>query len=182
MRNAMSTTASTPPYTAAIAAPGYRVPVLAARVLGHLPRYPGSVLFVAGLNLALARHLHPDTLDMLEGRSLRIHVRDADLRFDYTWHGRSFEAAQHGDIEPDLTIGANAWDFYRMIQRREDPDTLFFSRRLIMEGDTELGLMVKNTLDAIDMAVFHPRRLLGDILRGLRPGGRSGAPQNEFRE
>lgn len=176
----MSFTASHPANTAAFATPSStsasarRIPAVAARLLAHLPRYPGSVLFVAGLNLALARHLHPDTLDMLEGRSLRIHVRDAGLRFDYTWHGRVFEAAQHGESEPDLTIGASAMDFYRMIQRREDPDTLFFSRRLIMEGDTELGLMVKNTLDAIDMAAFHPRRLLSDILRGLRPAGRSG--------
>ena len=29
-------------------------------------------------------------------------------------------------------------------------DTLFFSRRLRMEGDTDLGLLVKNTLDAVD--------------------------------
>lgn len=176
----MSFTASSPAYTAPPAASSptpssaYRIPAAAARLLGHLPRYPGSVLFVAGLNLALARHLHPDTLDMLEGRSLRIHVRDAELRFDYTWRGRAFEAAQHGEGAPDLTIGANAWDFYRMIQRREDPDTLFFSRRLIMEGDTELGLMVKNTLDAIDMAVFSPRRLLGDILGSLRRGAGPG--------
>ena len=34
--------------------------------------------------------------------------------------------------------------------RREDPDTLFFTRRLVMTGDTELGLVVKNALDAID--------------------------------
>jgi predicted lipid carrier protein YhbT len=33
--------------------------------------------------------------------------------------------------------------------RREDPDTLFFSRRLVLEGDTELGLVVKNALDAM---------------------------------
>ena len=34
--------------------------------------------------------------------------------------------------------------------RREDPDTLFFKRRLVMTGDTDLGLVVKNALDAID--------------------------------
>lgn len=168
----MSMTTTSP---ASAPSSAYRIPAAAARLLGHLPRYPGSVLFVAGLNLALARHLHPDTLGMLEGRSLRIHVRDADLRFDYTWHGRAFQAGQHGEAAPDLTIGADAWDFYRMIQRREDPDTLFFSRRLMMEGDTELGLMVKNTLDAIDMAVFHPRRLVTDILRSLRPSTQPGA-------
>lgn len=144
--------------------PPYRIPVPVARVLGRLPRMPGSMLFVTGLNVALARHLHPDTLRMLEGRALRIHVADAGLCFDYTWRGRAFRAARHGNTEPDLTIRANAWDFHQMIQRREDPDTLFFSRRLVMEGDTELGLMVKNTLDAIDMAVFHPRAVLRDVL------------------
>jgi predicted lipid carrier protein YhbT len=41
-----------------------------------------------------------------------------------------------------------------MARREEDPDTLFFSRRLIMEGDTELGLVVKNTLDALELPVL----------------------------
>ncbi|CAM5789450.1 ubiquinone anaerobic biosynthesis accessory factor UbiT [Castellaniella caeni] len=146
----------------------FRVPETVAQVLERLPRYPGSLLFVAGLNLMLARHLHPDTLHLLEGRSLRIHVADARLRFDYTWRQGAFRAAQHGDAEPDLTIRADVHDFYQLIQRREDPDTLFFSRRLVIEGDTELGLMVKNTLDAIDMAVFHPKAVLRDLTQGLK--------------
>lgn len=149
-------------------ASSYRIPEPLALALGRLPRYPGSVLFAAGLNLMLARHLHPDTLHMLEGRSLRIHVADARIRFDYTWRNGAFRAAQHGDAEPDLTIRADAWDFCRLLQRDEDPDTLFFSRRLVIEGDTELGLMVKNTLDSIDMAVFHPKAVVRDVLAGLR--------------
>lgn len=32
-----------------------------------------------------------------------------------------------------------------------DPDTLFFQRRLVIEGDTELGLYVKNLMDAIEL-------------------------------
>ncbi len=148
--------------------PAYRIPEPLARVLGHLPRYPGSVLFVTGLNLVLARHLHPDTLHMLEGRSLRIHVADAGLRFDYTWRDGAFRAARHDVAEPDLTFRADAWDFHCLLQRREDPDTLFFSRRLVIEGDTELGLMVKNTLDSIDMAVFQPRTVLRDVALALR--------------
>ncbi|MBS0304919.1 MAG: hypothetical protein JSR43_05995, partial [Proteobacteria bacterium] len=31
----------------------------------------------------------------------------------------------------------------------DDADRLFFDRALVMEGDTELGLVLKNTLDAI---------------------------------
>jgi O2-independent ubiquinone biosynthesis accessory factor UbiT len=37
-----------------------------------------------------------------------------------------------------------------MAGRFEDPDTLFFQRRLVIEGDTELGLGVKNFLDGLD--------------------------------
>ncbi|PJC12345.1 MAG: sterol-binding protein, partial [Comamonadaceae bacterium CG_4_9_14_0_8_um_filter_60_18] len=52
-----------------------------------------------------------------------------------------------------------------LARRQEDPDTLFFNRRLAMEGDTELGLLVKNTIDAIELPVFnlaqlHPRHVL----------------------
>ncbi|MGB7997639.1 MAG: SCP2 sterol-binding domain-containing protein, partial [Photobacterium halotolerans] len=35
--------------------------------------------------------------------------------------------------------------------RKVDPDTLFFQRRLTMQGDTELGLAVKNLLDSLDL-------------------------------
>ena len=148
--------------------PAFHLPEPLARVLGSLPHYPGSVLFVTGLNLVLARHLHPDTLHRLEGRSLCIHVADAGLRFDYTWRGRAFRASRQQVAEPDLTFRADAWDFHCLLQRKEDPDTLFFSRRLVIEGDTELGLMVKNTLDSIDMTVFQPRAVLRDVLAAVR--------------
>ena len=59
-------------------------------------------------------------------------------------------------------------DFALLAARKEDPDTLFFSRRLVMEGDTELGLLVKNTLDAIEQPLFS--------LDGLLPR-RPGAPR-----
>lgn len=128
-------------------------PAPLARVLARLPVYPGSLLFAGGLNLFLARHLPEDTLAMLEGRVLRIRVRDAGVAFDFSWQGNHFKAVAPG-AEPALTIAATAHDFLLMMQRKEDPDTLFFSRRLIMEGDTELGLLAKNTLDSIDLAVF----------------------------
>lgn len=125
-------------------------------LLARLPPYPGSALLVAALNVALAPKLLEDVKQMLANRKLRIHVRDARLTFDFTWAGQAF-AARHGGGEADLTIGANAYDFLQLAQRREDPDTLFFSRRLSAEGDTELGLVVKNTLDALELPVFDPK-------------------------
>ena len=40
-------------------------------------------------------------------------------------------------------------DYLSLALRREDPDSLFFSRRLVVEGDTALGLVVKNALDSL---------------------------------
>lgn len=153
--------------------PTYLLPEPVRRACSLLPAYPGSVLFVAGLNLALRRHLPDDVLQMLHGRTLRIQVQDAGVAFDFIWRDGAFRAARHQ--EPlDLIIRANLYDFYLLSQRKEDPDTLFFSRRLVLEGDTELGLMVKNSLDAIDLSsVLSPQALLPSVLRNrLRmPGG-----------
>ena len=67
---------------------------------------------------------------------------------------------------PEVTIRACALDFYRLARRLEDPDTLFFSRRLTIEGDTELGLLVKNALDAIDWTRLPGP--LGPVIERLR--------------
>jgi len=144
-----------------------RLPAPLGRLLARLPAYPCALLFAAALNLALAPHLRAGTLDPLRGRRLRLRVLDAGLAFDFEWRGQAFHAIRN-DGPADLSIGASAHDFLLLAQRREDPDTLFFGRRLLMEGDTELGLLVKNTLDAMDLSVFEraggvPGRLLARL-------------------
>jgi len=137
------------------------------QLLSRLPGYPGSLLFVTGLNLALSRNLAPDVTQMLLGKKLRLRVTDAQWTFDFEWLNGRFSACQN-KVAADLTISASAYDFVLLARRQEDPDTLFFSRRLSMEGDTELGLLVKNTLDAIELPVlnleqFKPAQLLARI-------------------
>lgn len=121
--------------------------------LAKLPPWPGSLLFATGLNLTLAPHLPADVRAALEGKAVRIQVRDLGIRFELAWRATRFVPLLDVAV-PVLAIEASARDFVLLAQRREDPDTLFFSRRLCMEGDTELGLMVKNTLDAIDFRLF----------------------------
>lgn len=138
-----------------------QLPAPVGAVLSRLPAYPGSVLLVTALNLALARHLPADVLALLKDRSLRIEVRDARVAFDFAWNGqrfapRSAAAGMPGATGADLTISASAHDFVLLAQRQQDPDTLFFSRRLSMQGDTELGLVVKNALDALELPVLDP--------------------------
>ena len=122
-------------------------------LLSNLPAYPGSLLLVSALNLVLAKQLPADVRQLLLNKKLRIHVRDARLTFDFAWTGQRFAACPKQQAT-DLTLSASAHDFLRLAQRQEDPDTLFFSRRLSIEGDTELGLVVKNALDALELPVF----------------------------
>jgi predicted lipid carrier protein YhbT len=142
----------------------YAIPKPVGQLLGKLPAFPGSQLFVTGLNVALAKKLSADVTDMLLGKKLRLRVLDAQWAFDFEWkNGRFVACKNHGAA--DLTISASANDFVLLARRQEDPDTLFFNRRLAMEGDTELGLLVKNTIDAIELPVFnlaqlHPRHVL----------------------
>lgn len=136
----------------------FAVPEQVGKLLSMLPVYPGSLLFATALNVALKNSLPQDVQQSLQGKRLCIRVKDACVGFHFQWLNGRF-AACADDGKPDLMISASAQDFLRLAQRREDPDTLFFSRRLLMEGDTELGLLVKNTLDAIELPVFEPARL-----------------------
>lgn len=146
----------------------YLLPKPVGQLLSRLPAYPGSLLFVTGLNLALASKLAPDVTQLLLGKKLRLRVTDAQLAFDFEWANGRFVACQNKGAA-DLTISASAHDFVLLARRQEDPDTLFFSRRLSMEGDTELGLLVKNTIDAIELPVFNLEQLKpAQVLARLR--------------
>ena len=126
------------------------LPPLLAMLGRRLPAYPGSLLCVAALNLVLRPHLPQDVRASLLDRRLRVRVGDAGVAFDFSWRERGFTALPAG-AGADLEIGADLRDFIALAKREQDPDTLFFARRLSMEGDTELGLLVKNTLDAIEV-------------------------------
>ena len=57
-----------------------------------------------------------------------------------------------------LAIRAPIASYVRLLRGQDDPDRLFFERLLVMEGDTELGLLVKNALDRVSPPI--PTRLL----------------------
>ena len=151
----------------------FLLPQPVGSLLSRLPTYPGSFLFVTGLNLALAKSLAPDVTQMLVGKKLRLRVTDTHWTFDFEWANGRFAACTNPGVA-DLTISASAYDFVLLARRQEDPDTLFFSRRLSMEGDTELGLLVKNTMDAIELPMlnleqFKPLNVLARLRARLIP-------------
>jgi predicted lipid carrier protein YhbT len=60
-------------------------------------------------------------------------------------------AENNQPCDADVRFSATSDDLLLIAGRKEDPDTLFFQRRLKIEGDTEIGLEVKNLIDALDI-------------------------------
>lgn len=148
--------------------PQFRIPGPVGALVGRLPQQPPTLALTLALNLALGRVLPREDLEPLTGRHLRMKVRDAGLTLDFTLGPNGFRIANAGG-EPDLTLTANVRDYLALALREEDADTLFFGRRLLMEGDTDLGLLVKNTLDAVDWEALQREYGPASMLRRLNP-------------
>jgi predicted lipid carrier protein YhbT len=141
-----------------------------AALLARLTAYPPSAAFAAALNVALLSRLLPrEALAPIEGRRIRIVAEDLGLRVEFMLTAQGFRPCAR-QTPPDLTICAEARDFLRLAARLEDPDALFFSRRLVLQGDTELGLQIKNTLDAVDWPPRWLRAVAATVLRKDFPG------------
>lgn len=127
-----------------------RFPAPLALPLGLIPNRVHSTLLVQILNRLFAPELAEGELDFLQDRVLQIEVTDARLKYRITLADGYLKAAL-GSQPQDLSISGSVYDFLLLASRREDPDTLFFNRRLKLGGDTELGLYVKNFLDALEL-------------------------------
>lgn len=134
---------------------------------GHLVPYAVQrpVLSIV-LNRAFRQPLQCGELEFLEGRAIRIRVTDLALDWLLTVRDGRFLALDRTRHE-DVSISGDAAGFALLATRRADPDTLFFQRRIRVEGDTELGLGVKNTMDSMDWQDLPPplRRLLQAMSR-----------------
>ncbi len=118
------------------------------------------------IELAAARlfaaPLAEGAFDLLQERWLRLEVSDLGLAWCLSCQGTQLRVAQREAV--DVCIRGTWRDFLLLASRQEDPDTLFFRRRLVIEGDTELGLAVKNLIDSLDPDQLPP--LLWRLLQG----------------
>ncbi|WP_233356591.1 ubiquinone anaerobic biosynthesis accessory factor UbiT [Pseudomonas mangrovi] len=131
-------------------------------LLAHLPFAMQRLSLEASLNRLFAEPLADGAFDILDGRWLQLCIPDLGLGWFLTQsHGRLRIARQ---AEADVRISGNWREFLLLASRQEDPDTLFFRRRLVIEGDTELGLAVKNLIDSLDPDQLPP--LLWRLLQG----------------
>jgi len=130
------------------------LPRLLTAPMGLVPSRLNSAVLAQILNRVLRPELADGELDFLDGKVMLIRVDDARLTFRLTLrHGRlePAKASNEVDKDSDLSIEGSTYEFLLLATRREDPDTLFFNRRLRLGGETELGLYVKNLLDSLEL-------------------------------
>lgn len=113
---------------------------------------PGSIqaaMLTMFINHMLCGQLLKSRLRELDGRSVTVHVIDIPwlmhfhIRYGQIWAAADLPAT-------DVTISGKLHSFMQLLGGREDPDTLFFQRKLSVEGDTDTGVHVKNLLDTLD--------------------------------
>ncbi len=113
------------------------------------------------LNRMFAEAINEGEFDDFEGRTIRLefHGGHPGITLGF-WQGRL--RAVDGDGEAVIRGGWAA--FYQLANRKLDPDQLFFQRKLVIEGNTELGLGIKNLLDSLNwrlpVASFSGHRFL----------------------
>lgn len=135
--------------------PKFRLPTFVASLGQKLPQWPHALALVAGLNVALKMNLLPASeLALLEDKLFRVRVLDTGGEACYTYRDGLFRPVFRPEREADLAFSANLSAYLQLLARQEDPDTLFFNRELEITGDTELGLIVKNMLDAVEWPKF----------------------------
>lgn len=125
---------------------------LQQQLMGHL------------LGLIFKEALADGDFEFLEDRYLRIEVADLGLAWCLSYQdGQLLILAQAPRV--DVHFSAELNDLILIAGRKEDPDSLFFQRRLRIEGDTELGLEVKNLMDSLDLDCLPSllRRGLADL-------------------
>ena len=144
--------------TAHARSPRFTFPAAVATVVSRLPTAPPSFALARALDFGVGRVVTREQVAPLQGRRFALVVRDLGLAMRVESTPAGFRVSRAGQA-PDLTVAATLADFIALALREEDPDTLFFARRLTIEGDTELGLVLKNLLDGIDWRAA-PARLL----------------------
>jgi len=142
-------------------------PAPLALPLRILPKFVHSKVLVTALNKIFSEDLKEGELDFLEDKVIQITIDDAGIEYRITLKEEKIVAADKHQTA-DLLLKGTVYDYLLLASRREDTDTMFFSRRLHMQGDTELGLYVKNFLDGLDMESHQiPRRLESVLQKSL---------------
>lgn len=107
-------------------------------------------VLLEGLKQVFHEALEDGDFEFLEGKWLKVSIIDLELHWFISYQDEKLIVSSNIESD-DVSFSGQLNDLILIAGRKEDPDTLFFQRRLKIEGDTELGLEVKNLMDSVDL-------------------------------
>ncbi|MEW6991720.1 SCP2 domain-containing protein [Colwelliaceae bacterium 6441] len=128
------------------------LPKILKPALTLVPDKLQQALLLKALDSVFKEALEDGDFEFLADKWLKISITDLGLSWLLSYKSNQLiMSSPNSGLTEDVLFSATGDDLILIAGRKEDPDTLFFQRRLKIEGDTELGLEVKNLIDAIDL-------------------------------
>lgn len=136
-----------------------RLPQIPAKLTRYTPAPVMELFLNTAVNHLLQKERQQNELDFLIGQVARVEITDLNFNFSFTLVGQKIVIkvpAQSGDA----TLRSDQDSMLKILHGEVDPDTLFFRRKLLITGDTELGLYIKNMIDTIDLTQRIPKPIM----------------------
>ncbi|MCF7353998.1 SCP2 domain-containing protein [Vibrio sp. CK2-1] len=115
-----------------------------------IPQSIHNKVLLEGLKRVFHEALEDGDFEFLQDRWLKVSISDIGLSWMISFDDGNLIVSDKPQ-QQDVSFSGRLNDMVLIAGRKEDPDTLFFQRRLKIEGDTELGLEVKNLMDSLDL-------------------------------
>jgi predicted lipid carrier protein YhbT len=135
-----------------------KLPGALLKPVTHIPFGLQTLVLKKVLKTAFNTPLSEGEMTFLKHKWLKIEISDVNISWFFSCSAQDDILIQKQNTY-DVCIRGNLKSFLLLAAQKEDPDTLFFQRDLVIEGDTDLGLAIKNLIDGLDLATLPPELL-----------------------
>lgn len=123
----------------------------ASRIAGGPLQYAPDWLSALGAGSLLSfvvegRPTLKEKLSELEGRTFEFKATDLNKSIHMRVKDRHIETLPHAERAPDVIMTGETKVLLELLLGSSDPDTVFFSRKLRISGDTAAAILLKNIL------------------------------------
>lgn len=130
-----------------------QLPNYALKPVNCLPQRIQVTVIEKLLSGILKQALADDELAFLVDRWAHINITDVPYEFFISVsEQQTLMVTKQLNKAACVSFCGTTESLLQLMSRNIDPDTLFFQRKLLVTGDTELGLEIKNFLDDMNLA------------------------------
>jgi predicted lipid carrier protein YhbT len=130
-----------------------QAPAKLLKPISYLPHELQQQSINLALNQVLKTAIANKELGFLGNKWLKVNITDVPYNFYISVNqAQVLEIRMSLQQQADVCFVGDSQSLLQLMSRDVDPDTLFFQRKLLVTGDTELGLEIKNFLDDMDLS------------------------------